>query len=369
MARQKKKSDKYILKQKDKYAKLINKDQKFISAYRSAYKKENLDILMNFLEEIEGNAEFVDSLLMESLQDMEQEEIKALFEFAEKLGIRELNNRFGEDFGRKILQLYSEKKIKYIDIQQLLCINEKSKKLNTNGQLSKIEIETIRMEQAQQLSELLDLFTNDELQVGIHRTGGSVSGAVIKKEGINLTGHLSSGAHESIDYKNIQTTLDKNISFYNRPGEAIRQICVGANYKNYMQIEDIDIILVGIPKKVLEDNDREIILTDSSQPRLNPKYVLGHVSVNKNTNTINSIQMDDKMKEKKHETLNSGDNKKNDTEKWLQDLRKCTDVAIRQPEYEGIKGKLLKFFDMIRGKSSTTISDLDKQKNKDENIR
>ncbi|MBQ6991847.1 MAG: hypothetical protein IJN50_02890 [Clostridia bacterium] len=369
MAQQKKKSDRYILKQKDKYAKLINKDQNFISAYQMAYKKGDLDVFMDFLEEVECSAEFVDRLLIDSLGNLEKEEKVALNEFAEKLGIRELNNRFGEDFGRKILQLYSEKKIKYIDIQQLLCINEKSKKLNTNGQLSKIEIETIRMEQAQQISELLDLFTNDELQVGIHRTGGSVSGAVIKKEGINLTGHLSSGAHESIDYKNIQTTLDKNISFYNRPGEAIRQICKGANYKNYMGIDDVDIILVGIPKKALVDNNREIILTDSSQPRLNPKYVLGHVSVNKNTNTINSIQMDDRMKERNHETINSGDYQKNDTEKWLQDLRRCTEVAIRQPEYEGIKGKLFKFFDMIRGKNSKTISEFDKQKNKDENTR
>jgi len=45
------------------------------------------------------------------------------------------------------------------------------------------------------------------MKVGIHRTGGYVSGEKIEQEGLYLTGHISSGAVVTSNRETIENTL------------------------------------------------------------------------------------------------------------------------------------------------------------------
>ena len=196
----------------------------------------------------------------------------------------------------------------------------------------------------------MDLFTDDNLRVGIHRTGGAVSGEQIEQQGLFLTGHMSSGVFEKDSNESLGSTLEKNISFYdhmsNSPGRAIRDICTGGNYKNYYNKENVDIVLVGIPKDVFNNNDKSIISQNGYQSILNPDYVIGHVTVNTYSNTIDSISRNrfrnnDLWKIKNEFNYRDDVVISNDEQK----LKKCYEIAKR-PENRGI---MKRAFDYIKG--------------------
>ena len=349
---QKNKSEKYIYKQKNKYMKSINKTQKFLEAFTLASKKGDLDILASFLKETEKRAEFVESILYDVWNDYAKSDPGLLSKFAVQLGIDELTDRFGQEFGDRLNQANINQKLNYLDVQQLLLVQQKAEieKAN-NPYITEIQINEIKKSESQKMCKLFDLFTNDNLVVGIHRTGGAVSGEQIEQQGLFLTGHMSSGVINDYDNgENVEKTLEKNISFFDKPvcapGSAIRQICVGGNYKNLMQKEKVDIVLVGIPRDKLESNDQSILLKDGYQKTLNPEYVIGYVTVNTNSNTIDSISENRYRKNDLWKTQNNLDYRNNAvlSNDELK-LKQCYEIA-RQPENRGI---LKKAFDCIKG--------------------
>lgn len=351
MSEQKNRSEKYIYKQKDKYMKLINKTQDYQTAFDLASKKGDLAILADFLRETEKRGDFVDSIICNVWKDYATENPGLLTKFAVELGIDELTDRFGTEFGNKLNQAKQNKKLNYLDVQQLLLVNEKSKiAKQQNPNISQLEIDEIKKNESQQLCQLMDLFTDDNLRVGIHRTGGAVSGEQIEQQGLFLTGHMSSGVFEKDSNESLGSTLEKNISFYdhmsNSPGRAIRDICTGGNYKNYYNKENVDIVLVGIPKDVFNNNDKSIISQNGYQSILNPDYVIGHVTVNTYSNTIDSISRNrfrnnDLWKIKNEFNYRDDVVISNDEQK----LKKCYEIAKR-PENRGI---MKRAFDYIKG--------------------
>lgn len=330
------KSKRYIEKQKGKFAEIINKNQSYKQVYEMAAKKGDLDILSELIGEVDGRNFFVNEMWMNFTKDREK-----LLDFTATVGIQELSSKLNKEFSSKVQKLYSQKKLDFLDVMQLVNV--------TNG----ISPE-IKDEQAKYMGQLLDMFTDPNLMVGIHRTGGAVEGEKIQNEGLYLTGHLSSGAVSSIEGEDIRKSLDRNVSFDDRhPGMAVAQVCSGGNYKNYWNKENVDIILVGIPKDEIERNSNtsNYVYDSGIQPVLNPKYILGYATVNSKNNTIASIQSNYKSKEGQEVT--------NVLEQWKEGV---ADVPML-PEYSGLKAKFFSFLDRIRGKNK---NDLQKDNSKDD---
>lgn len=357
MKEQNGKSERYAKRQKKIYAKQIKKTKKFEEAYEMAYQKGDADIFLQFIEESYGRSMFVNDAMCEVFNKTKYNQ-GSFYEFFIKVGIIELSSRYGQKFEEKLINKYFERKIDFLDIQQLIHINQKTEKESVNRELSENEIKSIREQQSEELCRLLDLFTDDDLDVGIHRTGGNVSGKEIKEKGLLLTGHSSSGVGGDGD-----VDLKNNISFYsNCPGQAICQICEGAHYKNYGKNENVDIVLVGIPKKQIKDTGKIRICYDSSTPLLDPKYIIGCVSVKFKTNTIDTLTVDTltvndlkkENNEKEENRIESENGPITLTSEWLTNFKRCSDIATKKPKYQVITEKFFKFINKLRGKEQNT---------------
>lgn len=328
------KTEKYIQKQKANFAAKINETQSFKDAYVIAAKKGDLDILGEVIGELNKRSDFLDEMWLASV-----EEPKKMFEFASKVGIQELYKRYTPELGQKIESLKAQDKLKFLDIMMLVNMNSG---VNIEGKTAE-EVNLLKQNQAKQISYLLDVFTDPEIEVGIHRTGGAVSGKEIKEQGLFLTGDLSSGCVNSIENEDIKTSLERNVSFYpNAPGLAISQICVGGHYKNYCQLEQTDIMLIAVPKEDIENGSltEGFVKYDHNQPTLDPKYVLGYVTVNNNDNTINQIEADYTPQPSV------------DVNYALEQLKSGTLEVTKDPEYNSLKNRFFRFLNKLRGKDT-----------------
>ena len=225
------------------------------------------------------------------------------------------------------------------------------------------------------MNYLLDLFCNDNLVVGIHRTGGMVSGKQIEQNGLYLTGHLSSGVSPSYD-SDIISTLSKNVSFYdNNPGMGILQTCLSGSYKNYGKQEYIDIILVSLPKELLANPENDIIIGELPQKNLNPKYIFGHAVVNSKKNSIEDIVSNPELSELVHEKLGEKSNEqqpndktediKSENEFLMNNFKACNAIS-ELPENRSIKNRIIDYFASLtkRGEQDKSIQKNTKPKEK-----
>jgi len=340
------KSEKYIQKQKDKFAKQINETQRFSEVYLMAQKKGDLDILADFLGETEKRVEFLEEMWMSSIKDR-----KSLFKYASEIGIQELSERYTPELGMKLKSMYDEGTIKFLDVFSLVNINDGVSKEGKTIE----EYNFQKAEQAKNISYLLDVFSDPDFEVGIHRTGGYIKGDEIKSKGLYLTGDLSSGYVNSIENEDIKTSLERNVSFYTgNPGLAVAQVCSGGHYKNYMKSEQSDIMLISIPKRDVESEalTKDFVkYDDGTQPTLDPKYVLGYVTVNNKDNSISSIHSDYKPKEKISPKL------------ALAQLKNGVEGIVKDQEYTSIKSRFFSFLDKILGKNKNN-----KQSSRDDDM-
>lgn len=324
------KSERYIAKRKEQFADLINKKQSYKDAYVLAEKNKDLNILANFITESDDVANFINDMWTAFIPNRKQ-----MFEFTSNLGIQELSSRYTPELGQKLQDLYSQRKINFLDVMQLVSMNDKE------------DIDpSMREKNAEQISYLLDVFTDPTMEVGIHRTGGSVSGEQVCNQGLNLTGDLSSGVRNDLSDRDIMSTLEKNVSFYQKnPGMSVAQIAVGGNYKNYGQFENVDIILVGVPKdKITETPDvSNYIHYDGEQPVLNTEYILGYVSVNTRKNIINEVYSDYTPQ------------KDLEVEKALSQWKEGIQDVPQMSEYTSLKTKFFGFLNRILGKDKTRL--------------
>lgn len=326
-----KRSEKYIISQKTKYMELCNSTQAFEAAYQLAAKKGDLDILRDFIGEVDKRADFVDEMFCKGIAP----------DFSSRVGIDEIASKFGDVVGKKVELLQSKGKMKFFDISQLVFIPNRAEEMQKEGLISSDQAPKIQEEQGQFVSQLLDMFTDETMDVGIHRTGGAVDGKTLQQKGLYLTGHMSSGVGGGIDTKDLRSDLDRNVSFYTgTPGLAVRQVCAGAGYKNYF-LDDVDIALIGIPKGELKGED--MIYYDGAQAALKPEYVIGYASVNRNTATINSIETNYRSKQSPEAIL----------EEWKNSVA----MVPKQPEYQGIKGKIMSFINKFISKDKNQEQD------------
>ena len=249
---------------------IVVKTKQLIPAFRMAYKNGDIDLFLEFIKKNNLQESFLEDTFNACMELYNfEDEKKCYLRLVKEEGLQYLSNVYGEKFGEKLKLLYKNRRLDAFDISQLVQLNRR---------------EDIA-QQADIMCELIDLFANDELDIGIHRTGGKGLGEKINSTGLILTGHISSGA-DSSRYTDIHSKLEENISFaYNHFGLLMLMIATGGNYKNHMDSELIDINIIAIPEKDIEHEKEDIILNDDCL-RLNPKYIKGYVTVNSRDNTM-----------------------------------------------------------------------------------
>lgn len=117
--------------------------------------------------------------------------------------------------------------------------------------------------------ELEKIFFDDDYIIGVHRTGIEGDPVSIMENGLNLTGHLSSGATGN------KLDLSNNITFHTDYADFINAISQGATYKTG-GLGRGSAVIVKIPKVDIDNFDK-IINTDNVTPVLKPTYIVGSV--------------------------------------------------------------------------------------------
>ena len=181
-----------------------------------------------------------------------------------------------------------------------------SNKMNNADETYKISTEGLPKEKANIIEQwnndgfvnmdtgkkIATLFKNQDYIYGVHRTSHNEVANNILKNGLNLTGHLSSGIRE----KNIDLT--ENISFTDNSkdnnfqlAKFLRDIKSAGWYKNHNNNVGYAMI-VKIPKSAITtvDNVTSSKLIDFSNgyPTLKPEFIVGKIEVN-NGNINDSI--------------------------------------------------------------------------------
>lgn len=249
---------------------IIVKTGQLVPAFRIAYKNGDINLFLNFIKKNKLQESFLENTFDACLELYDfDEEKKCYLQLIEEEGLPYLSSVYGDRFGEKLKLLYKHGKIDAFDICQLVQLNRKED----------------AAQQADIMCQMLDLFNDDNLEIGIHRTGGQGLGEKINATGLMLTGHISSGA-DSSQYTDIYSKLEENISFEdNHLGSLMQMIATGGNYKNHMGSTFVDISIIAIPKKDIKDKKEDIIIKDDCI-RLNPKYTKGYVTVNARDNTM-----------------------------------------------------------------------------------
>lgn len=258
------------LKSQKDFEDIVAKTGQLLPAFRMAYKNGDIDLFLDFIKKNKLQESFLENSFNDYMELIgSDKEKKCFMKIVQDEGMDYLKGIYGEQFGTKLDLLRKSGKLKGLDICELVLMNKK-------GDIS---------QQANIMCKIIDLFNDDNLEIGIHRTGAPGFGESINATGLILTGHISSGA-DSSQYKNIYSKLTQNISFENKYiGLLMQMIVTGGNYKNYMSSNLVDISLIAIPKKHLIDKKDDIII-NSDGLRLNPKYVKGYVTVNTIDNTM-----------------------------------------------------------------------------------
>ena len=268
---------------------IIIKTGKLLPAFHMAYQNREVKRFIEFIKTNKLQETFLENAFNDyiDLRGSDKEK-KCFMKIVQDEGMEYLKGVYGEQFGSKLDLLSKAGKLKGLDICELVLMNKK-------GDISR---------QANIMCEIIDLFNDDNLEIGIHRTGALGFGDSINAKGLLLTGHISSGV-DSSKYEDIYSKLTQNISFENTHiGLLMQMIATGGNYKNYMSSEFVDISLIAIPKKDLIDKKNDIII-DSDGLRLNPKYVKGYVRVNANDNTmVEYVENPRYIEEKRDEPAN-----------------------------------------------------------------
>ena len=344
-----KKKKEYIRKQKNKIEDSIIKTGQLLPAFQMCYQSGDINIFSEFLEENNLQEAFVENALedLANLSEDNQKMKKCFIKLIESQGLSYLKKVYGQELGIKLENLYKIGKIGLLDFSQIVAINK----------------ETDVQKQGIIIGKILDLYENDDLEIGIHRTGGwKDSGKIINSEGLILSGHIASGANSN-DYTDIKSKLEQNVSLEKHPGTLILSIATGGNYKNILGKEYVDISVIAIPKQEFEKKEQEIIINKGEELILNPKFIKGYVTVNSRTRTLNQYVENPKyISEQKYEET---ENTHTETKKWLNRFKNWEQTS-EQSRLSQIKAKIMTVFHNLSPKSKKNV---EKQSGKEKDER
>ena len=242
-------------------------------------------VILSTAGEVGQNINFknVDNVSKIDLEKIVDENPKALIPMFKEKG-------FNEEYIDKMLGDLSKEEILYIakNIPQSVdgkckykvsLPEETAKKMMKNDKKLYLDIKKqfekeVDLKIGKRLEKLFD--DSDDYYIGVHRTGFEASAESIYKNGLFLSGHLSSGV--TSNKINSIDDLSTNISFYNKSGvlgatEFIRAIRESSYYKT---IDDTGYgMIVKIPKNIKNVDD--ILTIVDGQKALKPEYVVGKI--------------------------------------------------------------------------------------------
>ena len=136
-------------------------------------------------------------------------------------------------------------------------------------------------------SYLTKLTSIDNILLGIYRVGNSPDEYIIDNllNGILMTGHSGSGTIT-------KPKLSDNVSYYPDNKTIIKELMYANDYKNSKGS-----ILIRIPDTDLESED--IFINNNGEIRINPKYILGYISVSANHHIESIITPQDILKQQR----------------------------------------------------------------------
>ena len=261
-----------------KYLKMINDGKSFKEVFKKVSKKNDYDIFENILLSDKVPESFsmdifrnytYNTMFSASRDANNTKEAQYL----KKVYIDNIAKNFGQEVGDKLKTLYKDNNIKLFDMYRLSSIT-------CNGQV-----------ESKKVSELIDLLSDDSINVGIHRTHASDIGDTISNEGLDLTSHSLHGAFDD-NYMLGKRELNNNITL-DTSIAGIYDIMIGGTYKNFINpatdkyfLDNVDIVVTAIPKDLFSSNNSDIIINEGDVEKLNPKYIKGYYTVHPNDETL-----------------------------------------------------------------------------------
>lgn len=344
----------------NKIEKIVEKTGKLIPAFQEAYKLGDINIFIEFINDNKLEETFLEYAFDDSFKigKEEKDERDCFYNIIEQIGFPYFRKIYGEELYKKMMQLSEKGKFTYFDICQLAMINKP---------------EDIRP-QANIIEQIFDLYNEENVTIGIHRTGGwHNAGKTINEKGLELTGHISSGV-DSRDYEDIRDKLEENISFEHSPGFLIRQIATGGHYKNFLQERFVDISLIVIPDEEFKKKNQQIILQGETngfyQPILNAKFVKGYITVDNENSTLKQYIENPKYINQVRTNIPENKKEENDISPWIERLNKWTEES-KQPRFFRIRQRISSIFHELTSKGkekSAKLSPYNEQKKKDNSL-
>lgn len=196
-------------------------------------------------------------------------------------------------------------------------------------------------DEVQLINQVIDVASNPDMVIGTHITGTEI-GDIISREGILLTGHKFA-VNNDIDYKNIKSSLRRNVSFFeNDPLGVISSLLESRHYNN-PQGEFNHVMLVSIPKDELSNNNPDIIRTKDGNNYLNPEYINGYFEVGVNSGRIEGFKNNPGFIEKTQQAYEPQSAVELTVQDWENKFENWYEEA-NQNKFQRLTSKVMNFF-------------------------
>lgn len=239
---------------------------KLIEQCKKYIQKGKIDKFYEYIKENNLTQEFVRQSFSDSFQkaykDEDYDEAINVSNFALKVSMENLNERFGDKLTNKFIEI-------------IYNMPQPSQRNFNLFRLMNLPIQSTTDEQAKDIEKILDISSDSNNIIGTHIIGTNI-GETLANDGILLTGHKFATKDIS---KTVKQKIEKNVTLYqNDPLGVILQMLEGRRY-NYISGEFNDIMLVSIPLEELQQNKEEIIIEKNKNLYINPAYIKGFARI------------------------------------------------------------------------------------------
>ena len=304
--------------------------------FDKAIKSKKLNEFYEYLSKNNLEKEFI-------IRNCFREEDENISFMALKLGMEILKESYGDDLANRFGNI---------------IYNDSSKMRNFHlfYLMSSLPKSPVSEKEAIEIEKILEIASQEDYIIGTHIIGSEI-GEKVQKQGIWLTGHKFAGKDED---KSIELKIAKNITLFKK-NDSISTLLQMVNSRKYNDRGDRfnDIVMVLLPKKELEQNNKNIVLKDEQgREYLNPKYNAGYVRIDKESGNIEGLHESPYSTLQKTEQVESKEWEEK-LNQWYQSYSKKPNVI--KVRFEEITQKIKNIF--IKTKQLPSPSDEDPKNN------
>lgn len=279
---------------------------KLIEQCKKYIQKGKADKLHEYLKQNNLTEEFIrqifNSTFQKSYKGKEYEEALEISNFALKISMESLKERFGERLADRFTEI-------------MYNMPQPSQRNFNLFRLMNSPIQSVTEEQAHNIEKILDISSDKNNIIGTHFIGAEL-GDKLASEGILLTGHKFAVKDDSTS---IKQKIEKNVTLYqNDPLGVILQMIEGREY-NRQTGQFNDIMIVSIPREELERNEQGIIIEKDQNQYVNPAYIKGFARIGvKNANFEKFLENPSFIEKSQNRQSTSSDEWKQKFEQWYE---------------------------------------------------